>query len=697
MSAKTSATEGASSPKKPNNRQPEQLQKPKKQFRARELTILASVIVCAAIFGILNPRFLGITPNGQYDTGPAIAMLMGVSIDGLILIGMTIVIICGGFDLSVGSTMAAGGLVTALLLKAGTPVYAAVFAGLITGLIIGYINGLVITRLKVNPFITTLGTMSILRGFVLVITKNNPPGGFPMIFRKIAEGEVFGIPIPVIILIAAIIFADIMLRHMKYLRQTYFVGSNEDAAALTGINVGAVKTFAFVLTGVLAALAGIIVAARGNSIDPNEGMGTELRVIAAVIVGGASLSGGRGTILGAFLGLLLMQIITTGLVFIGVAPEAQMIAVGLVLILAAMIDQAGSSFGKNLAALLTQTRSKKLERAINVVLGLALIAVILTRFGSGGDTQSNTPGAVHTAKQKYKMIAIATGLSYWIDGKAGLMDKAEELGVKAYFDGPTGVDANQQIDAVERAIAEGVDGIILVPASDNLSTVIDKAIDKGIPVVCVDTDAPSSKRYSFIGTGNYNAGFQGGECLGKIIKGKGKVAILTVPGQDNLNQRVKGYRDALKKYPGVEVIQEVNTMSSTTEGQKACTALIQANPDLTALACVEAAGGQAAAVAVKQAGKVGKIKIVAMDRDEPTIRAIEEGIIDASIGQRSYSMTYTGLQMLYNIRNDQVKLVDDWRSANIVPLPPAVDTGSFVITRENASQFYHKKDSKKDK
>lgn len=664
----------------------------KRRFKARELTIFISVLVCAAIFGMINPKFLGMLPNGGFSTDPIISLLLGVSIDGLVLIGMTIVIICGGFDLSVGSTMAAGGLVTALLLKSGTPVYEAVIAGLLTGLAIGYLNGLIITKLKVNAFITTLGTMSIIRGLVLVVTKNNPPGGFPESFKQLAWGQILGVYYPIIILVIALILADVLLRNLKYLRQTYFVGSNEDAAALTGINVDAIKTFAFMLTGVLAALAGIIIAARGNSIDPNEGTGTELRVIAAVIVGGASLSGGRGTILGAFLGLMLMQIITTGLVFAGVAPEAQMVAVGLVLILAAMVDQAGQSFGKKIKELLTQTRSKKVERIINVILGIALIAVIIAKFTCGGSAPTDlTAGKSNAPKQKYVMIAIATGLSYWIDGKAGMMDKAKELGVNAEFTGPSGTDLNQQSDAMERAIAEGVDGIIVVPATDGLTPTINKAIDKGIPVVCVDTDAPSSKRYSFIGTGNFNAGFQGGTELGKILNGKGDVAILTVPGQDNLNQRVEGYKAALKKYPGIKVIRELNTMSSTTEGQKACRAILQARPDLAAFACVEASGGQSAAVAVKEANKVGKVKIVAMDRDEATIRFIEDGVIDASIGQRSYSMTYTALQMLYNIRNNQVKLVDDWKKANIVPLPPLVDTGSFVINKENAHQFYHEK------
>jgi ribose transport system substrate-binding protein len=493
----------------------------------------------------------------------------------------------------------------------------------------------------------------------------------------------------VIILVVATIIADLLLRNLAYLRQVYFVGSNQDAAALTGINVGAVKTFAFAMTGFLAALAGVIVTSRANALDPNEGMGAELRVIAAVIVGGASLSGGRGTILGSFLGLLLMQIITTGLVFINVAPEAQLIAVGFVLILAAVIDQAGSTLSKNVLALLTQTRSRKVERIINVCLVVALIVVLVVKFGGQGG-----PGAhrsVSGAGQQYVMIAAATWGPYWLDSKAGLRDKAKELGVQATFTGPSTVDVNQQIDAVNRAIAQKVDGIIMVPMSDACTPAINKAIEKGIPVICADADAPSSKRFCFVGTGNYNAGYMGGELLAKRLDGRGEVALMYIPGADNLRQRVDGYMAALKKYPGIKVIQTGNDQGSVSEAQKVCRTILQAHPDLAGFGCVDAIGGQGAAVAVKEAGKIGKIKIVAMDRDEATLQFIEEGIIDASVGQRSYTMSYVGLQMLYNLRNGQMRLVDgDWRKVGLNPLPTNVDTGSFPITKENAKYFHHK-------
>lgn len=666
--------------------------KSRRRFHMRELTILASVVLAIVVFGSLNPRFLSIES--------ALTILEGASTDGLIVIGMTVVIVCGAFDMSVGSSMALCGLVAALAMKAHLPIVLAVLAALAAGCVIGWTNGVIVARLKINPFITTLGTMSILRGIVQVITRSAPPTGFPESFLKIAWGTVFTLHLPwgpafevrfpVILLVAAMIAGDILLRRLAYLRQVYFVGSNEEAARLTGIRTARVKIFAFMLTGFMAAAAGVIVTSRANAIDANAGMGAELRVIAAVIVGGASLSGGRGTILGSFLGLLLMQIITTGLVFIDVAAEAQQIAVGLVLILAAVIALSGSSFGRNLATRLFKIRNKKMERIISVILAIALVIVLIVKFGGHGRSAMEVADKSQP-DQHYVMISAVTGGPYWIDSKAGLYDKAKELGVKAVFTGPPTVDANAQIDAVNRAIAQKVDGIIMVAVADAVTPAIDEAIEAGIPVVCADADAPSSKRYSFIGTGNYNAGYQGGNELAKLLGGQGEVALMYIPGWDNLIQRIQGYKAALAKYPGIKIVKIGNDKGSQTEAEKECRAILQAYPNLAGFGCVAAIGGQGAAVAVKQAGKAGRVKIVAMDRDEATLQFIQEGVIDASIAQRTYMMTYLALQMLYDLHNGRIKFTDDWRKVHVNPLPPLVDTGTFVVDKSNVAYFRRNK------
>ena len=658
----------------------------------REFTILASVVLAVAVFGSLNPRFLGLES--------ALAVLEGASSDGFMVIGMTIVIICGAFDMSVGSSMAFCGLVAALVLQSHFPVGLAVAAALGAGTAVGWVNGTIVTRLRINPFITTLGMMSILRGVVQVVTRSAPPTGFPPGFLKIAWGTVFTIHLPwgplevrfpVVLLVLATIAGDFLLRRLAFLRQVYFVGSNEEAARLTGIPTAWVKTFAFMLTGFLAGLTGVIVTSRVNAIDANAGVGAELRVIAAVIVGGASLSGGRGSILGSFLGLLLMQIITTGLVFIDVAAEAQQIAVGLVLILAAVIALTGSGFGRRLRSRLFRTRNKTMERIIIALLVVALVVALVVKVGPRGPEVPGAAAGAGRARQHYVMITAVTGGPYWIDSKLGLHDKATELGVNAVFTGPPTVDANAEIEAINRAIAQRVDGIVVCAVADSVAPAIDKAVEAGIPVVCADADAPSSKRYSFIGTGNYNAGSRGGEELAKLLGGRGEVALMYIPGWDNLIQRVEGYKAALAKYPEIKVVKVGNDKGSQTEAEKECRAILQAFPNLAGFGCVAAVGGQGAAVAVKQAGKAGRVRIVAMDRDEATLQFIQEGVIDASIAQRTYMMTYLALQMLYDVRNDRIKFTGDWRKIGVNPLPPVVDTGTFVIDRSNVESFRRNK------
>jgi ribose/xylose/arabinose/galactoside ABC-type transport system permease subunit/ABC-type sugar transport system substrate-binding protein len=668
--------------------------------KVRELSILACVVVGSAVFGSLNPDFM--------TWATARTILLNASTDGLMVLGMTIVIVSGGFDLSIGSTMAAAGLTAGTLMRAGVAVPLAIAAALAVGVLVGAFNGVLVTRLKINPFITTLGTMSIVRGIVLVATKSSQVTGFPASYAAIAWGKVLGVYLPVFYLILATIAADLLLRHHRYLRQVYFIGSNEEAANLTGIAVGRVKRFAFMLMGFLAAASGIIVTAKANALDANEGVGSELRVIAAVIVGGASLSGGRGTILGSFLGLLLMQVITTGLVFQRVPPEAQAIAVGLVLILAAVLDHAGASFGRAIVPFLTRTRNKKMERIINVVLVIALIVLVILKFGPAGRTGRETGGGstivVQAAspeaetlrrissrkKQTYVMIAGATWGPYWLDARNGLRDKARELDVEASFEGPPTMDVNLQMDYVKNAIARKVDGLIISSMGDALTPAINEAIDAGIPVVCADADAPSSRRYCFIGTGNFNAGFEGGTRLAELVGGRGEVALITVVGSDNLFQRVAGYRKALEKYPDIKIVAVGNDQGSPPISQQQCRAILQAHPNLAGFGCVAAIGGQGAAVAVKEMNKVCRVKIVAMDRDEATLNFIKEGIIQVSIAQRTYSMPYIALQLLYNLRNGDMRMINDWKKVGVNPLPLSIDTGCFPISAENVDYFFRK-------
>ncbi len=266
------------------------------------------------------------------------AIMLALADQSIIAVGMTLLLVSGGFDLSVGSTMALAGCTTAIWLTLGLPVPLAIGLGLAVGALVGFINGLVIAEVGINPFITTLGMMSLARGLLMVVSDGKNISGLPASFTTIGQGTVLGIQYPIIISIVLVAIGDFLLRRSRFFRQDYYLGANEKAAVLSGINVKRLKVFNYVLTGLLAALAGIIVTARLGSASTSAGQGLELRVISAVIIGGASLKGGVGTVGGSFLGALLMAIIVSSINLLGVELNWIDFILGATLLLAVTAD-----------------------------------------------------------------------------------------------------------------------------------------------------------------------------------------------------------------------------------------------------------------------------------------------------------------------------------------------------------------------
>jgi len=272
-----------------------------------------------------------------------LSLLLSVSVEVIVAIGMTILLVSGGFDLSVGSTVAFTGAVAAYCLtQYSMPVPLAILASLASGAAIGLCNGLIVAKLNINPFITTLGTMGIVRGALEVLTKGQNITGLPQSFKSIGQDNLFGIiQYPIVIAIVLIILGDILLRKSRFFRQNYYIGGNEKAARLSGIPVNALKIFNYALIGFLAAIAGIVNTARLGNASVTAAQGLELKVITAVIIGGASLQGGEGTILGAFLGSFLMAIIVGALPLLDVPIYYNKLVIGATLLLAVLIDTLG--------------------------------------------------------------------------------------------------------------------------------------------------------------------------------------------------------------------------------------------------------------------------------------------------------------------------------------------------------------------
>ena len=292
--------------------------------------------------------------------------------------------------------------------------------------------------------------------------------------------------------------------------------------------------------------------------------------------------------------------------------------------------------------------------------------------------------------ETYVWIGAVVEIPYFIDHRAGIEAAGKELGVETKFLGPTGYDMSAMVNTIEQAIAENPAGIEIIGFVEELAPAINKAIEAGIPVVTLDADTATSDRYTFIGTGNYNAGRQSAQILGDALGGEGKVAVTSVVGQTNLDERLQGFTDELEEnYPGMELIQVVDHGSDEQKAADGVKAVIQANPDLAGVAAVEATGGNGAATAVKEMDRVGDIVIVSMDRDDTTLKAIEDGVIYASVAQRTALMSYLGVKLMYYYNHGRIPITQDDDAAGIISMPGTVDTGTIVINAENAAYFYH--------
>ncbi|MCZ2260667.1 ribose ABC transporter permease [Sporosarcina sp. G11-34] len=294
---------------------------------------LIGLLLIVVIISIMNPSFLAM--NNLLN------VLRQVSINALIAFGMTFVILTGGIDLSVGSILALTGAVTAGLMAGGMDPMLAMFLGLLLGAILGAINGIIIAKGKVAPFIATLATMTIYRGLTLVYTEGRPISGLgdSTAFKMLGKGYLFGIPVPVITMAITFGILYFILKKTTFGRRVYAVGGNEEASKLSGISVDRIKIYVYALTGLLAALAALILTSRLNSAQPTAGNMFELDAIAAVVLGGTSLTGGRGWIVGTLIGALIIGVLNNGLNLIGVSSFFQQVVKGLVILIAVLLDR----------------------------------------------------------------------------------------------------------------------------------------------------------------------------------------------------------------------------------------------------------------------------------------------------------------------------------------------------------------------
>ncbi len=298
-------------------------------------------------------------------------------------------------------------------------------------------------------------------------------------------------------------------------------------------------------------------------------------------------------------------------------------------------------------------------------------------------------GAAHDSDEYYVLVSANLQVSYWKAAGAGFANAASQYKVRSDFSGPQNYDAKAERDALDQAVQKKATGILLAVTDPALlKDSIDKAVAVGIPVITIDSDAPASKRLFFIGTNNYQAGFTGGQRLAQELRGKGNVVVFSMPDQPNLQDRLRGYKDALAKTPEVKITRVVDIQGDPRIAFDTATQIVGKERDkVDAFVCLEAQSGKEVAGVLNSYHITGKV-VIAMDTDPETLDLIQKGVIAATIAQKPYTMAFVGMQMLDDLYHQKPSSLDkDWAKDSYATIPSFVDTGSALIDKSNVDAF----------
>ncbi|HJO94327.1 MAG TPA: substrate-binding domain-containing protein [Victivallales bacterium] len=593
--------------------------------------VIAFILICV-VFGVLSPSFF--TVNNITN------VIIQAAINAVLAAGMTFIIITAGIDLSVGSVLAFTGIVLGFALHSGMPMGLALIICLIAGGGCGLINGLLITKGKLPPFIVTLGMMSIARGAALMLNNGSAVSGFSDSFRFIANGSIIGIPM--FIIITAIVYAlgFILLRKTPFGRYVYAIGGNEEAARLSGIKTKKVLVWVYVIGGLMAGLAAIMLTARINSAQPTAGNTYELLAIAAVVIGGTSLMGGYGFIAGTIVGALIISVINNGLNLLNVSSFLQQVIIGLVIILAVLIDSFRSG------------KSKIIPRKFIRKYFIPIVIIIIFVFG--GLIYIGVKQSEKAKRPKIAFIFKTLNNPYFIN-----MEKGAREAIKKYpqydliVQAPEReIDVEKQMQYVENMIIQKVKAICLTPsASKAILPAIKRANEAGIPVIIIDSDVDRDlakkmgvKIVTFIGSDNYNGGELAAEYIKKILHGVGQVAVVEgMPGAATNEQRKNGFLDTVKKYPGIKVVAVQPANYERNMAYTVAQNILQANPKLNAIFAVSDYMALGAMSAIQEAGKSKQVKLVGFDFLDEAKKALLDGNMSGDVAQYPTLMGEEGI------------------------------------------------------
>ncbi|MCX5048342.1 MULTISPECIES: ABC transporter permease/substrate-binding protein [unclassified Streptomyces] len=579
---------------------------------------LTALIVLVIALSALSGDFL--TTDNLLNVG------VQAAVTAVLAFGVTFVIVSAGIDLSVGSVAALSATVLAWTATShGVPVALAVVLSVATGIAAGLVNGFLIAYGKLPPFIATLAMLSVARGLSLVISEGSPIP-FPASVSHLGDTLGGWLPVPVLVMIVMGLIAAFVLGRTYIGRSMYAIGGNEEAARLSGLRVKKQKLAIYAFSGLFAAVAGIVLASRLSSAQPQAADGYELDAIAAVVIGGASLAGGTGKASGTLIGALILAVLRNGLNLLNVSAFWQQVVIGVVIALAVLLDTLRRKAGATpLAAGTGGNRGKQAGTyALAAVVTVALVGA--TSFLHNGGSPATTP--------KMGLSLSTLNNPFFVQIRAGAQAEARKLSVDLTVTDAQN-DASQQANQLQNFTSSGLGAIIVNPVDSDAASNSVKAADKArIPVIAVDRGVNKATVDALVASDNVKGGELAARTIGEKLGGKGKIVILQgQAGTSAARERAAGFAAGLKAYPGIQVVAQQPADFDRTKGLDVMSNLLQAHPDVQG---VIAANDEMALGAIKALGsKAGKsVQVVGFDGTPDGLKAVESGTLYASVAQQ---------------------------------------------------------------
>jgi ribose transport system permease protein len=623
---------------------------------------LSALVVLVVAMSLLSGDFL--TTQNLLNVG------VQAAVTAILAFGVTFVIVSAGIDLSVGSVAALSATVLAWsATSAGVPVVLAVVLAIVTGIACGLVNGALVSYGKLPPFIATLAMLSVARGLSLVISQGSPIA-FPESVSVLGDTLGGWLPVPVLVMIAMGLITALILGRTFIGRSMYAIGGNEEAARLSGLRVKRQKIVIYALSGLFAAVAGIVLASRLVSAQPQAAQGYELDAIAAVVIGGASLAGGVGKASGTLIGALILAVLRNGLNLLSVSAFWQQVVIGVVIALAVLLDTlrrkagSGASSSAGTAPGAPGAGREGALKLAGAVLCVALVVGAVSFFSSGSSGGTTKVG----------MSLSTLNNPFFVQMKEGAQAEAEKAGVDLTVTDAQN-DASQQANQLQNFTSSGISSIIVNPVdSDAVGPGVRSANKADIPVIAADRGVNKADTATLVASDNVAGGRLAADALADKLGGKGSIVILQgTAGTSASRERGAGFAEGLKAYPDIKVVAKQPADFDRTKGLDVMTNLIQSHPGITG---VFAENDEMALGAAKALGsRAGKsVPVVGFDGTPDGLKAVEAGSLYASVAQQPAELGKIA------VRN-AVKAAKGEKVESAVKVPVK------VVTRENVADF----------